>query len=149
MKSEESGRIFGSGFNCAQAVFAPYAAERGFAVDEALKIASGFGAGMARTQATCGAVTGGLMALGLSLGFAKAEDTEGRAAMVARGKDLLSGFRAEFGSLLCGGLLGCDLNTEEGQRKHAEDGQRESICMKCVTWASAEVERLIGMQKIT
>jgi C_GCAxxG_C_C family probable redox protein len=145
MKCEVSRRFFGSGFNCAQAVLAPFAAELGIPEEEALKIASGFGAGMARTQATCGAVTGGLMALGLSRGFARADDAEGRAMMVARGKELLSGFRAEFGSLLCGDLLGCDLNTEEGQKRHAEEGQREAICMRCVTWSSAEVERLAGI----
>ena len=144
MKSEESAGYFRAGFNCAQSVFAPYAKGRGLAEEDALRIAAGFGAGMARTQATCGAATGGLMALGLLEGFVRPDDAEGRAAMIAAGKELLEDFRARFGHLSCADLLGCDLNADEGRARHEAEGQREAICMECVKWAAAEVERLSG-----
>lgn len=51
-------------YNCAQAVFAPFAEQRGVAFDQAIGITANFGAGM-RAGLTCGAITGGLMALGL------------------------------------------------------------------------------------
>lgn len=58
-------------YNCAQAVFIPFAEEKGIPAEQAAAITANFGAGM-HTGGTCGAITGGLMALGLcGLGGAK------------------------------------------------------------------------------
>ncbi|MBQ3054503.1 MAG: C_GCAxxG_C_C family protein [Oscillospiraceae bacterium] len=51
-------------YNCAQAVFMAFADQAGLDLDTADKIASNFGAGM-KAGSVCGAVTGGLMVLGL------------------------------------------------------------------------------------
>lgn len=51
-------------YNCAQAVFVPFAEELGIPTEQAIATAAHFGAGM-RMGSTCGAVTGALMALGL------------------------------------------------------------------------------------
>lgn len=59
VKSDESMRIFSEGFNCAQSVFVPFAEEYGLRSEDGNRISSSFGAGMGRTQETCGAVTGG------------------------------------------------------------------------------------------
>ncbi len=50
--------------NCAQSVFVPFAEKYGLSYDDAMKIAANFGSGM-KMGSVCGAVTGGLMALGL------------------------------------------------------------------------------------
>ena len=51
-------------YNCAQAVFLPFAERKGLTAEQALAITQNFGGGM-RAGLTCGAITGGLMALGL------------------------------------------------------------------------------------
>ena len=51
-------------YNCAQAAFIPFAEEKGIDTDTAYAITSNFGAGM-KMASVCGAITGGLMALGL------------------------------------------------------------------------------------
>ncbi len=51
-------------YNCAQAVFIPFAEQKGITPETANAITQNFGAGMRMGQ-TCGAITGGLMALGL------------------------------------------------------------------------------------
>ena len=51
-------------YNCAQAVVVPFAEAAGIPEETAMRFASGFGGGMRRAS-VCGAVTGGLMALGL------------------------------------------------------------------------------------
>jgi len=56
-KSDEAVALFRSGFNCAQAILRTYGADLGLTPHDALKLASGFGAGM-RRGATCGTVTG-------------------------------------------------------------------------------------------
>ena len=52
-------------YNCAQAVLIPTAEEMGLDKEEATKLAKYLGVGM-KLGSTCGAVTGGLMALGLA-----------------------------------------------------------------------------------
>ncbi len=51
-------------YNCAQSVLLPFAKECGLDEEQLYKVAANFGAGM-KMGATCGAITGGLMVLGL------------------------------------------------------------------------------------
>ena len=52
-------------YNCAQSVLLPFAETFGMSEDEVMRIAVHFGRGM-KMGSVCGAVTGGLMALGLA-----------------------------------------------------------------------------------
>jgi|WetSurMetagenome_2_1015567.scaffolds.fasta_scaffold239322_2 C_GCAxxG_C_C family probable redox protein len=140
MKSDEAGKTFMSGFNCAQSVFKPFAAEGGIGEEAGLRIASSFGAGMARLQETCGAVTGGFMAIGLRHGFSRADDQNSRDVVLRQSKELVARFKEKFGTIRCSDLLGCDLNTDEGQKFHKESGQREQVCLECVKFAASVVE---------
>lgn len=89
-------------YNCAQSVLIPFAEEAGLTGEQANALAAHFGSGM-RHGATCGAVTGALMALGL-LGA----DEE-------RAKQLLTAFREREGALTCTELLA--LGKEKGLDK--------------------------------
>ena len=60
-------------YNCAQGVFIPFAEKKGLTAEQAGAITENFGGGM-RMGMTCGAITGGLMALGL-YGIGGARDT--------------------------------------------------------------------------
>ncbi len=59
---ERAGRLFDGGMNCAQAVFQ---ATTGRDDPEIMALAGGFGGGVGGSQCLCGAVSGGVMALGL------------------------------------------------------------------------------------
>jgi C_GCAxxG_C_C family probable redox protein len=142
VKSDEAGEMFMSGFNCAQSVFAPFAKESALGAETGLRIASSFGGGMAKMQETCGAVTGGFMAIGLRSGFSRSDDQAARDAVLRQSRELAARFKERFGTLRCRDILGCDLNTEEGQRIHKESGQREGLCLECVKFAASAVERL-------
>ena len=95
------------GYNCAQAVLCTYCDL--FQVDEsvAYRIAEGFGAGMGARQATCGAVTGMFMVLGLmnSNGdIANAGGTKVDTYQLVREK--AEEFRQKNSSVICADLLG-------------------------------------------
>lgn len=51
-------------YNCAQSTLIPFAMEKGLNEEAAYALSSNFGSGM-KMAGTCGAVTGGLMVLGL------------------------------------------------------------------------------------
>jgi len=63
-KAVELRAIVTPHYNCAQSVVLPFAADAGISEEVAYQVAANFGAGMKRA-ASCGAITGGLMALGL------------------------------------------------------------------------------------
>jgi C_GCAxxG_C_C family probable redox protein len=141
-KMDESAELFLSGYSCSQSVFIPQGKAGGLDAATAARLASGFGAGMGKMQKTCGALTGAFMAMGLSRGFSESADAAGKARIMAEVKEAGTKFTARFGSMDCANLLGCDLNTEEGQRFHRESGQRESVCLECVRFAAGLVEDL-------
>lgn len=63
-KAEELRKKTERHYNCAQSVLIPFAEETGIDEETAYSIASGFGSGM-KTGGVCGAITGGIMVLGL------------------------------------------------------------------------------------
>ena len=63
-KARELRAIVSPHYNCAQSVVLPFCADAGIPEETAMRFASGFGGGMKR-GGICGAVSGGVMALGL------------------------------------------------------------------------------------
>ena len=63
-KARELRAIVTPHYNCGQSVLLPFAAEAGLTEQQALGICANFAAGMKR-GAACGAITGGLVVLGL------------------------------------------------------------------------------------
>ena len=63
-RAEELHHIPEPHYNCAQATLIPFAEEQGLDHQTMYRLAAQFGSGM-RRGSVCGAVTGGLMALGL------------------------------------------------------------------------------------
>jgi C_GCAxxG_C_C family probable redox protein len=67
----------------------------------------------------CGAVSGAMMGLNLLTGrSAPGESVEENYAMIQK---LIGMFENRFGSTNCRDLIGCDLNTEKGQRIYREN----------------------------
>ena len=92
--------------NCCQAVLMSFCEEHGLDGETAFRLAAHFGGGM-RHGATCGAVTGALMALGLA-----GKGDEEAKALIAR-------FRAEHGATECAALL---------RQAHDRGEDRKSSC---------------------
>lgn len=63
-KAKELRAIVSPHYNCGQSVVLPFAAEAGLTEAQALGICANFGGGLKR-GAACGAITGGLVVLGL------------------------------------------------------------------------------------
>jgi C_GCAxxG_C_C family probable redox protein len=101
---------------------------------------AGLGAGLGRKQHVCGAVTGGVLALGLRFGHSRAEDKPGKERIYALTRTLQDRFAAIHGTVVCRDLLGCDLTTPEGQATFAAGNLSQTVCALCVQTA----DRLVG-----
>jgi C_GCAxxG_C_C family probable redox protein len=101
--------------------------------DTALKIACGLGAGMGRKQEVCGAVTGGILVLGMRHGRGSRDERSAMELTYARTRDLLDLFSERHGSCICRVLLnGCDPSTEEGKKQFKESDLLMNVCKPCV-----------------
>lgn len=133
---QQAEELFLQGYNCAQAVSVACAADCGVPPALVAKLATGFGAGMGRTQETCGAVTGAILALGLRGGRALGDDKARTEETYRDVQALLRDFAALHGSCNCRELLGgCDMRTPEGQREFKVKGLLQSHCIKYVKTA--------------
>ena len=109
-----------SRFNCAQTVFSIFAHDVGLDEATALKIASGFGGGMACAE-TCGAVTGAYMVIGMKHGY-YTPDPDQKAKTKRLIQQFNEKFKEEHGSLICKELTGFDISTPEGASAAHEEG---------------------------
>jgi C_GCAxxG_C_C family probable redox protein len=142
-KPDQAAETFKSGFNCAQAVFATYAEEFGIDRTEALKISCGFGAGMGRRQEVCGAVSGAIMLIGCKHGKTKKDDNAANDLTYKLVREFSEQFIAKHGSISCKELLGCNLQTPEGQQFFKENNFRDCKCVPYVHDASELAEAML------
>ena len=134
MNNEIAVEKFLAGYNCAQAVLYSVCDELHFNKDTALKLACGFGAGLGRRQEVCGAITGGILAIGLKHGRGDGQDRAVTEETYRKVRDLMARFEAKHGTCNCRALLnGCDLNTPAGQRDFKANDLLNKTCKGCVT----------------
>lgn len=131
--------LFESGFNCAEstlkAIIDTKIPEHNFPV----RIASGFGGGIAHTGNICGALSGCILAINLLYGRDdKGINYDKNRVLVEK---LIKYFEEKYGSCTCPGLTDCDYNTEEGKAKFALPERRE----KCKEYVREAVQKTIEL----
>ena len=141
---EQAVRLFDQEFSCSQSVFAAFADPADIPRETALRVASGFGGGLARTGEICGAVTGAVMALGLRhCGVPAEADPFGKQQAYPPVQEFLARFKARHGSIVCRELLGCDLGAPGGLERAREQGVFKSRCPVLVRSAAGILEELL------
>jgi C_GCAxxG_C_C family probable redox protein len=132
-KIETAIQKFNSGYNCAQSVLFAYSDDVNIERDTALKIAWGFGAGMGRKQEVCGAVSGGIIAIGAKYGNGQNDKQAATDEVYSKTRELMEKFQAKHGTFICLELLdGCNLMTEKGRRYFNESNLKDKVCNECV-----------------
>jgi len=103
--ADDAIELMEDGMNCSQAVLIALGGRLGIDRRTAMGVASAFGGGMACTGQTCGAVTGGLMVIGLHCNKARWFASRRTSLAYALGRDFLRQFQAREGSTQCRQLL--------------------------------------------
>ncbi len=140
-----ASEIFNSGFNCTQAVLNSYQEDFDFDEKFALSISTGFGGGMGRLQKTCGAVSGAFMVISLY----NAQKYKTIPERKTETYKMVQQFHKRFVELNntsdCSELLGCDLNTEDGQLYQIENDLVKKVCEKCIIDSVKILDELTGL----
>ena len=140
---EKAASLFREGYNCAQSVFTAFRAETGFDLNTGLRLASPFGGGISHTGGLCGAVSGGIMVIGLLRGTFQPGDTAEKERLFAVTREFLNRFRAMGGALRCRELIGRGIETPDDLEQARQSGVFVRVCHPLVTGATAILESLL------
>jgi C_GCAxxG_C_C family probable redox protein len=126
---------FLSGFNCAQSVFAEFGPQMGLTEEQALKLASGFGGGMAHTGSVCGAVTASMLAIGLKYGASEGRNAKAKLRTYKIINGMMDEFMKRHGSIMCTDLLCYDLSDPQQLQEAIASGSAHLTCPKYILTA--------------
>jgi len=116
---------FNGHYSCSQSIFSAFAPRYGLSDDQALRIASPLGGGIARQGHVCGAVSGAMMVLGLARGTADPQDKD---EIYRLGAEFVARFEALHTSIRCRELIGYDLSLPEQASAARDAGVTRRLC---------------------
>ena len=120
------------GYNCCQSVLCALKEYTGLTEETSAALGYGFGGGMFCGN-VCGAVTGGLMAIGKAcLGVENVAEEKRRMESLA--KSLEADFEAEIGTLLCREIV---------------EAHGKTYCDHCIAFSAETAEKLILKENTT
>jgi len=136
---ETALRYFNCGYNCSQAVLLTMAKHWKLDDDLLAKLAYAFGGSMG-CGSVCGAVTGGIMAIGLKWGKNEASGKQMEIGMLnfRLAGEFCKQFRKQNKSILCRDLIGLDLSDPVQFKKAYE----ENAYQNCPSFVKSAVEIL-------
>lgn len=132
-RKEKAIELHNRGFNCAQAVAGTFAEALGVPEEVMFAACEGFGLGMGGMEATCGAVSGAVMAAGFKNSCATPENPTTKAATYQYARAITRAFAEKNGTLICKELKGI------------ETGRMLRSCSDCITDAVEIAEQVLGL----
>lgn len=147
-KSEEAQKLFRSGASCAQAILGTFYKECGLEYDQAMRLASSFGAGMGRLREVCGAVSGMFMVSGLIKGPSQITSKTLKDRHYQRVQSLARAFKKYAGTLICRELLGLPEGPDTPVSKpRTSDYYAQRPCEALIGHAAAILEQHLHQAK--
>lgn len=142
---KKSATLFRQGYNCAQSVM--LAMQDFWNENKTLepKVASAFGGGIGRRGSLCGALTGGVIAIGQKYGSNRPLPEE-REKAYSLALKFYERFQKENGSVYCRDLVGYNL-ADQKELKKARDSN--VFFSKCIPVVERAVELLIDLSEST
>lgn len=140
---ESSVKHFKEGYNCAQSVLLTMS-EHWKCKDKLIpKIATAFGGGIGRYGSICGALTGGVMAIGIKYGT-NAPSLEKRLDAYYLANAFYKQFEKHHGSAFCKELIGYNLSNPEELEKAKN---AKVFDKKCQVFIRKAVETLVELDE--
>jgi len=140
---EKAVKHFREEYNCAQSVLLTMFEHWNGKSELIPKIATAFGAGIGRCGSVCGALTGGVMAIGIRYGTNE-PSLEKRLRAYELAERFYKQFERQHGSVLCRELIGYDLSNPE----ELEQARKTKVFEEqCVNFVRKTVETLLELSE--
>ncbi|MHA2232091.1 MAG: C-GCAxxG-C-C family protein [Candidatus Hodarchaeales archaeon] len=123
------------GFLCSEAVLLAISDLLAINSDLIPLIATGFAAGIGRHGAICGAISGGIIGLGLRFGRSQPAPTnnEDTKRPYWYSTELLARFKETYPTILCNELTGCDLSDPADVERYYSENKWGTTCRELIT----------------
>jgi len=136
--------LFRQRFNCSQAVFTAYRQSEILDEENALKLSTVFGAGVASTgKELCGALSGALMAISMHHGRGDLQAIDAKTKTYELGRQFMAEFESRIGSCTCEAILGLNIGSAQNLAKAQEMKLFETRCVDVVKTASDILEGIL------
>lgn len=143
-RKEQAIELFKKQFNCSQAVFTAYRQKDVLSEQDALKLSTIFGAGVACTgNGPCGALSGALMAISMQHGRGDLESVEAKGKTYVLGQQLLAEFKERMGASACEAIIGINIGTPENLALAREQKLFETRCVDAVKTACDILDKIL------
>jgi C_GCAxxG_C_C family probable redox protein len=135
METNRATEHMAKGYVCSESVLLGVCEELGLKVDDKIvpRIGRLFAGGIGRTGSVCGAVAGGVMALGLVVEPGETMEEALNAMQVA--EEFRRRFESEMGTIECRELTHLDLTTPEGMKAIMGPDMEQNVCLPAVAAA--------------
>lgn len=140
--SDKAAAMMKNGFLCSQAVFSTLGEQLGIDRSQAIKLATGLGAGISGRGDICGAISGGIMAIGLKHSNDQSSSYDPRNKTFYLTQELIEKIKVKHGCYTCRGLTGLDFNSPEGIKMYKERNTEEKVCLNVIRDTVETVENL-------
>jgi C_GCAxxG_C_C family probable redox protein len=88
---------------------------------------------MGRKEEVCGAVTSGILVIGMRHGRGSKHDRSAMELTYLKTRELMDQFAKKHDTFICRKLVhGCELTTEEGQKYFKENELLKKVCVPCI-----------------
>lgn len=141
--SEKAAAYFLEGYNCAQSVLLTMFEHWNIKSELVPKIATAFGGGIGRCGSVCGALAGGVMAIGIRSGTNE-PSAEKRLKAYEQARKLYEKFGKRHGSVLCRDLIGYNLTNPE---ELAAARKAKVYEERCTLFVKTAVEALLELSE--
>ena len=100
---------------------------------------------MGRKEEVCGAVSGGVIVIGLKYGRGDNQDRALMEQTYQKTRELMDKFSEKHGTFICRKLLdGCELTAPDGQKEFREKDLLNKVCKQCVGSVVEIIEAIIA-----
>lgn len=130
--THEALSLFTKGASCSQSILATYGPLVGLSMEQSFQIGSGLGGGIGRKQYVCGAISAGVIILGLKFGNTELSDTERKELTSKIAGKFVSDCEKELGSSQCSALLKVDISNPEERARAKDSGLLDRVCNNAV-----------------
>ena len=125
---EKAEQLLHQQYHCSQSLFGAFADDFGLDLKTAFKISTCFGGGM-RQGGTCGCITGGLLVLGMALGFYDSQNRELEVYGNQKTEEFINRFTEKMNGVTnCRDILGKDISKPNEMAEIRKEGL---ILQKC------------------
>jgi C_GCAxxG_C_C family probable redox protein len=142
----KASEYFDQGYNCAQSILLAMGETLGFGDDFTPRIAGGLGGGIGHEGELCGALTGGVLILGLCFSSNDPKDKTAKQMAYDRSSELMRRFAMTNGAKRCRDLTGVNMRTEEGMEAFRLLNVKSRICQGVLRNAVRQVFAVIEME---